>query len=380
MNATPAFQDPRSPLMSKIQTRIQESGPIPFLEYMTMALYDPDDGYYATQKQTVGQQGDFITSVSVGKCFGMLLAQRLLSYWEETGKQHPFHIIEPGAHDGTLCADILSEIKQLSPEFYTAVHYHLIDATPALTQAQQKKLLPSYKGKFTTHQNLSDLHNLHGAILSNELIDAFPVELIQWNTGQWSQMMVGLSDENGADEGVLTMSPQTINNQELDQFCQQLNTSLHTNFPDHYTTEYNPGINPFTRDAAQALESGIFITIDYGHSTEDYYHPNRTTGTLQTYHQHQKSDDPLVAPGEIDITTHIDFTRLITAAETHGFHHPKLRTQASYLTDHARTWLLDIENPDTPTPPDTSKLLRQFQTLIHPAMLGTKFTVLEMRK
>ena len=360
--------------MPLLQSRILADGPLSFRDYMATALYDPHHGYYAASTKRVGKAADFITSVSVGRCFGMILARRLHAYWLGSGCATTFHIIEPGAHDGTLCADILMEIKQIDTAFYDAIHYHLIDATPALIQAQQKTLEASFAGKFTSHQSLKKLHNLHGAILSNELIDAFPVELLRFEKGQWWQLMVGLNKD---EDQSLTMIPREINHSpELKTFCQSLGTA----FPDAYTTEYNPGIHPFTLDAAHALASGIFITIDYGHATEDYYHPDRSTGTLQTYHQHQKAEDPLVAPGEIDITTHIDFTRLITAAESQGFKNPSLRTQASYLTGHARSWLLDIENPDTPTSPDTPKLLRQFQTLIHPAMLGTQFTVLEMSK
>ena len=359
--------------MAKIQAILNRQKNISFYEYMTMALYDPDDGYYASDIQRVGKQGDFLTSVSIGSCFGMILAQRIYRYWLESEKQPHFHIIEPGAHDGSLCADILQEIQRLSPDFYQAVHYHLIDATPNLITAQQKKLSFQFKGKFTTHTHLHDIHNLHGSIISNELIDAFPVELIQYNQGQWWQMMVELDQTK---QNTLKLIAQKVDDPKIQTFLK----SLGNLFPDGYTTEYNPGIETFTQDASHALQSGLFITIDYGHSTKDLYHPDRTEGTLQTYHRHQKSDNPLEAPGEIDITTHIDFTRLITAAESYGFQNPTLRTQASYLTDHARAWLLDIENPDTPTSSDTPNLIRQFQTLIHPAMLGTKFTVLEMTK
>ena len=280
MNATPAFEDPSSSLMTQIQNKIKTQGPLSFSDYMGIALYDPKCGYYATPRQTVGKHGDFITSVSIGRCFGMILAHRLLTYWQQSEHQGPFHIIEPGAHDGSLCADILSEIQQQSPEFYETVHYHLIDATPALAQAQQEKLNPSFEGKFTTHKHINEIHNFAGALISNELIDAFPVELIQWNDHSWWQMMVSLSANLQ-----LTMTPAEINTPQLAQFCQSLGTA----FPNGYTTEYNPGIEPFTRDASQALQAGLFITIDYGHSTEDYYHPDRTSGTLQTYHQHQKS-------------------------------------------------------------------------------------------
>ena len=375
MNATPAFSDqasePPSPLLEKIQEQIRVNGPLSFCEYMATALYDPDHGYYSAKKQRVGKQGDFITSVSVGHCFGMILARRLHAFWTKSGKAEGFHIIEPGAHDGTLCSDILGEIRQLDPAFYQTVHYHLIEATPSLMETHRHKLTDQFSGKFTSHKTLAQIKGLHGAFVSNELIDAFPVELIRFNQGQWHQFVVTLAENQS-----LRLTPQEINNPELKAFCDKLGQA----FPDGYTTEYNPGIAPFTRDAANALSSGLFITIDYGHSTEDYYHPDRVTGTLQTYYQHQKAEDPFVSPGNLDITSHIDFTRLVTTAETHGFRNPSLRTQASYLTDHARSWLLEIEDPSIPNSPDTPSLLRQFQTLIHPAMLGTKFSVLEMQK
>ena len=370
-NATPAFPSDHpsghSLLSGKIRTLLSERGPIKFREFMEIALYDPAHGYYATDTQRVGMAGDFITSVSVGRCFGLLLARRLVEFWKECGQPNAFHIIEPGAHDGSLCADILHEARSISPGFYQAAHYHLIDASPALSRAQEEKLGPSLSGKFTTHASLSDLHGLHGALLSNELIDAFPVDLIRFEDGQWQQLLVGET------QGSLHFIPVACEEPELRAFCQSLGTS----FPDGYTTEYNPGITRFTQEASVALDTGLFITIDYGHHAADYYHPGRSTGTLQTYHRHQKSENPLERPGEIDITSHVDFTRLITAAESAGFGSPALSTQASYLTNHARPWLLSLEaSPSAETP----SLLRQFQTLTHPAMLGTKFMVLEMVK
>lgn len=243
-----------------------------------------------------------------------------------------------------------------------------------MLKAQHQRLAPQHDGRFSSHLDWSALHNLNGAILSNELLDAFPVDLIRFDGSDWKQLKVDTSDT-----GTLELHPFALGEPDscpLAAFCAQLGTQ----FPEGYTSEYNPGIETFAEQASRTLASGALITIDYGHSSEDYYHPGRSEGTLQTYHQHQKSDDPLVMPGEIDITCHVDFGRLQRGAENAGFTSASLRSQASYLTDHARDWLLSIENPDTPTDPDTPKRLRQFQSLIHPAMLGTRFSVLEMRK
>lgn len=341
---------------------------MPFSRFMAMALYDPDGGYYSGDRQKTGRQGDFITSVSVGPCLGIILARRLHTYWRETGEATSFDIIEPGAHDGTLAADILREAQQSCPSFYQSIHYHLIEKSAHLRQRQHTRLVADFPGKFSTHTSHSPIRAEHGAVISNELVDAFPVELIKFTGGSWQQQNVTPDQRGGfaftdADPG----SP------ELAAFCKTLGNA----FPDGYTTEYNTGISRFVRDAAASIKSGLFLTIDYGHLQPDYYHPDRSTGTLQTYHGHQKAGNPLVSPGEIDITAHVDFTRLQESATAAGFHRPRFGTQASYLTRHARTWLLEMEkNPD----PSHADLVRQFQTLTHPSMLGTRFSVLEMHK
>ena len=367
--ATPAFANANSPLLAKIRARIAQSGPVRFRDYMQMALYDPEFGYYASQSQKVGKEGDFVTSVSVGECFGLILARRLFAFWEENGRPGAFHIIEPGAHTGTLCADILGEIQSYSAPFFETVHYHLIEATPFLRDAQQATLGKRFMGKYSSYPSLAEVQGLHGVVISNELIDAFPVDLVKFQDGKWWQLYVDDS------EGELTFIMEEPGDLTLQKFC----ATLGDTFPDGYLTEFNPGIASFVQDASSALSSGLMITIDYGHHGEDYYHPARTTGTLQTYHQHQKSDDPLAFPGAIDITCHVDFSCVISEATAAGFSEPNLSTQASYLTTHARNWLISLESAGDGGDAGTN-LLRQFQTLTHPAMLGTKFMVLEMHK
>ncbi|MGJ8676350.1 MAG: class I SAM-dependent methyltransferase [Akkermansiaceae bacterium] len=360
-----------TPLHQHIISLIDTHGDLSFHDYMELALYHPDHGYYASAKQRVGKQGDFITSISVGKCFGIILAQRITKYWYEIGSPEDFHIIEPGAHDGSLCADILDEIKSSSPALYSTVHYHLIERSSSLRKAQGEKLHSCFQEKFTSHNSLSEIENLTGIFLSNELLDAFPIELIRVQNSAWQQLFVTHHDGN------LEYVAKKIVHPALENFCHTLNDKLGTNFPDGYTTEYNPHIDEFTTQVSRALKSGLFITIDYGHESTDLYHPARTEGTLQTYSKHQKASDPLSDPGNFDITTHIDFTRLTTSAQEAGFSLKSFSMQASYLTQHGRDWLMSLESSPSP---ETTTLLRQFQSLTHPSMLGTKFMVLEMER
>ncbi len=342
---------------------------MPFRQYMEMALYDVEHGYYSTERESVGKAGDFITSVSVGPCFGLILAHRLITYWQQANMPRSFSIIESGAHKGALCADILGEIRQRSPQFYDAVHYHLVEPGEHMQTAQQATLAGEFAGKFSTHHSLKDIRVDHGVLISNELIDAFPVDLIKFSGGEWWQLYVDASD------GQLAFSEQKPHSTELVGFC----TSLGDDFPDSYLTEFSPAVRDWARDAARALGSGLMITIDYGHLAQDYYHPSRGSGTLQTYHRHEKSDNPLQCPGELDITCHVDFSRVMHEAQEAGFSDPVLSTQASYLTTHAKDWLIEMETRFDQTK-EAPALLRQFQTLTHPAMLGGRFMVLEMTK
>lgn len=367
--ATPAFANSSNPLKAQICDLIKKSGPISFRQFMQLALFDPGHGYYTSEYQTVGKEGDFITSVSVGHCFGLILAHRLIKFWEDSNMPTRFAIIEPGAHDGSLCADILREIKAQSPVFFNAVHYHLVETSDRMDRDQNAKLSSEYAGKFSSHTSLDNISEEHGAIISNELIDAFPVDLIKFKDEVWWQLYV--TECNGE----LQFIEQITKDKVLADFC----LSLGNAFPDEYLTEFNPSVSSFAREAAASLGSGLIVTIDYGYQAEEYYHPDRKCGSLQTYYRHQKSDNPLEHPGKLDITCHINFSQLTEELSAAGFAEPVILSQASYLTSHAKEWLLDIETKFDEIG-NAPALLRQFQTLTHPAMLGTKFTVLEMIK
>ena len=367
--ATPAFTNSSNPLKEQICGLIRKNGPIAFSHFMELALFDPDHGYYTSESQTVGKDGDFITSVSVGHCFGLILARRLTKFWESLGMPKSFSVIEPGAHNGSLCADILGEIKTHSPAFFEAVHYHLVEPSDRIQHEQSARLSADFSGKFSSHRTLQDIRVDHGAVISNELIDAFPVELIKFKDGAWWQLYVAECD------GELKFLEQKPQDKELINFALALGNA----FPDEYLTEYSLGVRQFAREASATIQAGLIITIDYGYQAEDYYHPSRHCGTLQTYYRHQKSDNPLENPGELDITCHIDFSRLTEELSAAGFAEPKSTTQAHYLTMHAKDWLFDIEARFDQLE-QAPALLRQFQTLTHPAILGTKFTVLEMIK
>lgn len=358
-------QDATLRLESFLFQRIREHGDISFAEYMQHSLYHPDWGYYTRGDQNVGKAGDFFTSVSVGKCFGTILAHRIHQLWLETGSPQNYHLIEMGANNGQLAVDILSTIQQTFPELYTTLHYHIIEHLDSVRDIQSQTL-SGHNEKFSLHSSPSEISEQHGIILSNELIDAFPVHLLQLENGSWHERNITITDDK------LTFTSNEKLTPELESFTKNLPPA--SDLPDGYQTEFRPGLSAHIAKFSEMLENPRTITIDYGHTHSSYYAASRRTGTLRCYHQHQADEEPLILPGLKDITAHVDFTQLGETYLQHGHQVTHFSSQSNYLTTHAKDWLLSLEENLGPV---SFKLIRQFQTLTHPTTMGHQFHVLE---
>ncbi|MGJ8657439.1 MAG: class I SAM-dependent methyltransferase [Akkermansiaceae bacterium] len=360
-------QDATLRLESFLSQRIRDNGDISFFEYMHHALYHPQWGYYTRGAQNVGKAGDFFTSVSVGSCFGTILAHRIHQLWQENNSPQTYHLIEMGANNGQLALDILNTIQQTFPPLYTNLHYHIIEHLDTI-QKTQAQTLTDHKEKISLHTSPSQISEKNGIILSNELIDAFPVHLLQLENNTWNQQNITITN----DKLTFTLSQKLTPNIGLENFTKTLPPV--TTLPDHYQTEYRPGLDTHIAETSQMLENFNTITIDYGHTTSSYYAASRSTGTLRCYHQHQADEAPLLLPGLKDITAHVDFSQLAKTYLQHHQHLTHFSSQSHYLTTHAKNWLLSIEENLTP---ENFKLIRQFQTLTHPTTMGHQFHILE---
>lgn len=325
---------------------------------MELALYHPEYGYYARSVRQVGRRGDFFTSVSTGPLFGRLLARRFLSEWKNLGSPAAWRVIESGAHDGTLAHDILTELRTLDPSAFSALRYAIPEPLPLLQSAQKATLAAFANVDFLTSPGPLASAPLPGIAFGNEVLDALPFHIIQWDGSRWRELHAGLENDRfiWCDGGSPAHQP-------------PIDTSA---LPPGYRTEIRGTHAAFLSPLLAALGRGLLLWIDYGYPEEDYYHPGRTTGTLRTFSRHQAAEDPLSSPGEIDITAHVDFTSVIRDAGKLGCHPSKLQSQGTWLTHLAAPLLLQMDgNPDP-------SLLRQFQTLTHPAHLGARFHVLEL--
>ena len=336
-----------------------------FVDFMTMALYQPRLGYYAKGTRQVGRGGDFFTSVSVGPLFGALLARRMLREWRDSGQPIRWRIIECGAHDGTLAGDILSTLQQLEPTAFAALEYVISEPLPAL-QAAQRQTLARFHEKTRFISETSELAHdpLPGVAFGNELLDALPFHLVEWKTGHWHESRVAVSPDGAF---VWQTDPEIT-----DPLLEAALIPLGEDFPENYRTEVRTNFQEFLAPLTRSLSSGLLIWPDYGFARPEYYLPERSTGTLRTFSKHRAAENPLTAPGEIDITAHVDFTAVAEAGIALGCQPLIFKNQGTWLTEIARDWLLTLEgNPDPQT-------LRQFQTLTHPAHLGGSFHVLEL--
>lgn len=362
-----------TPLFVPVFQRISKSldCSIPFSEFMDLALYDDLHGYYAQPElRKIGRKGDFYTSVAVGDTFGFLLAHAILRAWNERFEiRESFVVVEQGAHDGQLARDIVAGLREITGTIPEGFQYRILEPRSSVRTALKSRLAEENLDKIIqVVTSFAEAAAPQGIFLCNELLDAFPVQLLAFEEGRWCEKQVGYEEKSSVF--VLVSRP-------LDPALADFTRSIGDDFPEGYRTEFCPGIEPWITRAASLFSRGLWWIIDYGHDQPDYYRPDRSAGTLRCYHQHHAGEDPFFRPGEQDITAHVDFTRLGELAEKAGLMIDRYRDQHHFLIDSARPWLLSVEGraPDA----RLAKRLRQFQTLTHPAMMGQQFKVMELR-
>lgn len=366
-----------TPLFDLVFQRISESpgGAVPFSEWMALALYDPEHGYYSRRAgegrfREIGRRGDFYTSVSVGETFGLLLAHRVAREWEAVfGGSRPFVLVEQGGHDGQLARDVLAGLREIGSPVLEGLEYRIVEPREALRRELERRFADSPEPLARIVPSLAAARAPEGIFLCNELLDAFPVDLLVFEGGRWRERQVGWDAE--AKRPAFAARPPR---DELAAFAAGLGDA----FPEGYATEACLAVDAWMDEAAALFDRGLWWIVDYGHEREDYYLPRRAEGTLRCYRDHRASDDPFAFPGRQDLTAHVDFTRVREAAARAGLELRRLTDQHRFLIDAARPWLLSLEG-GTPAP-RAAKRLRQFRTLTHPAMMGRSFKVMELAR
>ncbi|PSO68911.1 MAG: hypothetical protein BRC42_12825 [Cyanobacteria bacterium QS_1_48_34] len=307
---------------------------ITFAHFMDLALYHPQYGYYSSGTVEIGSQGDFFTSTSVGADLGELLAEQFVEMWEILGHPRPFTLVEMGAGQGLLAADILHHLQQHHPDLLEALNYVIVEQAAALI-TQQRKLLQPWIDKNIQiwWRDLGQIpqDSITGCFFSNELVDALPVHRVAIEQGQLREIYVTTADKEG--EGVqfveVSGEPSTP---RLEEYFQQVGINLPANaYPDGYRTEVNLVALDWLATVANCLQRGYVLTIDYGYAAQRYYTPQRREGTLQCYYQHRSHDDPYTNIGHQDITAHIDWTALEHQGKRCGLQEVGFTKQGMFL-------------------------------------------------
>jgi SAM-dependent MidA family methyltransferase len=351
-------------LIELIRESIRARGPVSFAWFMEQALYHPELGYYSSGRCAIGRRGDYFTNVSVGPLFGRLLAAQFVEIWELLGRSGDFVIVEQGAHHGDFARDVLGAVREQAPDFFSALRYWIIEPFPILRE-RQGEALRDFSEKLTWQESVIDLEPFAGVHFSNELLDAMPVHLISRNGAGWQERLVV---ESGDGFGFVTAP---IADAELRLHLDTI--PAHLNAP--YETEVGLGALKWIESLAQKLIRGYILAVDYGYSRDEFYAPERRSGTLQCRAHHRMIGSPLSSAGEADITAHVDWTSLAERAEANGLSVAAFTDQHHFMSGIVTALMAEQFGVNT-----KAGTRRALQTLLHPEFLGTTFQVLALTK
>jgi NADH dehydrogenase [ubiquinone] 1 alpha subcomplex assembly factor 7 len=300
-----------SPLLSEIKKLIRSSGPMPVWRYMELCLTHPQYGYYVA-RDPLGREGDFTTAPEVSQMFGELLGLWAASVWKAIGSPQLLRLIELGPGRGTMMADALRALRVLPP-LYQALHIHLVEINPVLRE-KQRDMLQGVRN-IEWHDEIDEVPEGPCVIFANEYFDALPIhQMVRRETG-WHERVVDL-DKN--DKLVFGAADEPMPRFEV------LLPPLVRVAPVGAVFEWRPDAEMMRIATRVRQQEGAALIIDYGHLRSD------AGDTFQAIARHSFTD-PLKAPGQADLTAHVDFHALARAAEDLGarIHGPV--TQGEFL-------------------------------------------------
>jgi SAM-dependent MidA family methyltransferase len=331
-----------TPLAQRILERIGREGPLTFAEYMRMALYEPGYGYYVTGAHHIGWEGDYYTSTDVSTLFAHCVGRQLYQFWEALGHPSPFHVLEQGAGRGDLAQGVRAWAEQYAPDLHRALSYstedintghdsvNITSVPPAVTPHTPR---PPARGGPTIHDaGATASGEGYHVILSNELVDAFPVHRVMIYEGRLYEIYVD------AREGQLYEVLDEPSTPEVAEYLDHYQIPWRS-FGEGWQAEINLDAIRWVRQSAARLYRsarakkgrGFLLVIDYGDKARALYTDYRRSGTLTCYYRHQMNEAPLALPGKQDITAHVNFSALIEEGRRCGLRLHNFTTQSTWL-------------------------------------------------
>lgn len=335
------------------------AGWIPFARYMELALYAPGLGYYTAGARKLGREGDFITAPEMTPLYGQTLARQVAEVLESGLDQ----ILEIGAGSGALAASLLTELERLGR---LPRNYYILEVSPDLRERERDLLalkVPQLLERVIWLNRLPTLYQ--GLIIANEVLDAMPVHLVR----------IGAA---GVEEAGVSLKDQAFAWAWRPAAAQLRSAAAALQLPEGYQTEIQLVAHGFVGTLAQALERGVILLIDYGFPAHEYYHAQRSEGTLMCHYRHRAHADPFFLPGLQDITSHIDFSAVAHAGTDAGLELLGYTGQAQFLINCGITDIM-LRIP----PEDVMAYAPQAaaaQQLLSPAEMGELFKVIALGK
>ena len=332
-------------------------GYLPFRDYMQLALYAPGLGYYVAGTRKFGAGGDFVTGPELTSLFGHALAVDVAATLAATTERE---IVELGAGSGRLAADLLAALDAAGA---APSRYRIVEVSPELRDRQRASVRDDPRVEWLTALPPA----INGAIVMNEVLDAIAPDVVARRAGAWFERGVAWRD------GALGWAERPLTDALL-------RARAEARFPPgaDYASEINPAAEALVEHLGRRLASGALLAIDYGFPRHEYYHPQRTAGTLIAHYRHRSTSDPFLWPGLADLTAHVDFTAVAEAGERAGLVVEGFTAQAAFLL---ASGILDgLAAAGDPT---TTAYLREaaaVQMLTSPAEMGELFKVIALAR
>lgn len=352
-------------LHDTIKAEINAAGNgITFARFMELALYTPALGYYCSPKKKFGAPGDFVTAPELSPLFAQCIAKPCQQVLQTISNGD---ILEYGPGSGIMAATLLITLAENGS---LPQHYYMLEISTELQQQQRATITqycPQFLDRVIWLQTLPAA-GFKGILIANEMLDAMPIHSFKIENGQILEGHIGCRDNQlsayfaQSDNATLVTEVSKLQQNEL-QNCVS------------YRSELNLQLSDWLQNVNQSLQQGLLLLIDYGYPQHEYYHPDRTMGTLMCHYQHYAHTDPLYQPGLQDITAHVNFTAIAESSLKTELKLAGYTNQAAFLLSCGLCELIKYSSDS-----EQVKLNQAIKLLTHPNEMGELFKVMSFTK
>ncbi len=348
--------------------RIRIGGPITFADYMETCLYHPELGYYSGPSER--QRTDYYTSVDMSPIFGRLIARQLHEMWLILGCPGNFCVAECGAGSGALAVQILDFSLSALPSFYESIDYKAIEISEKSREVAAIALAGHVSAGHASIQSAMPQTIAQGCVLTNEFLDALPVHRVVMEDSNLQEIYVDAAEDELVERKMPISSPR------VNEYFRQQQVVLR----EGQHAEAALSASDWIGDVGRRLGRGFVLTIDYGREARELYDRHHMSGTVLAYWQHRASEEFYRAPGEQDLTSHVNFTALDLWGRKSGLVRTGLTSQTNFLLSLARQSGFGDLKRDGASESDELRSRLQFKSLIFPEGMGETFQVMVQHK